>query len=73
MKEKMPSGCPVAGRENISPILLAPTVTIWICTRLQRVIAVENSTACEEHESTRRAGAKNVILLPENVNRLMGL
>ena len=25
------------------------------------------------HESTRRAGAKNVILLPENVNRLMGL
>ena len=49
----------VAGRENISPILLAPTVTIWICTRLQHVIAVENSTACEEHESTRRAGAKN--------------
>ena len=46
---------------------------IWICTRLQRVIAVENSTACEEHESTRRAGAKNVILLPENVNWLMDL
>ena len=68
----MPQGV-CSGEENISPILLAPTVTIWICTRLQRVIAVENSTACEEHESTRRAGAKNVILLPENVNRLMGL
>ena len=37
------------------------------------MIAAENSTACEEHESTRRAGAKNVILLLENVNRLMGL
>ena len=58
MKEKCPQG-------------VAPTVTIWICTRLQRVIAAENSTACEEHKSTRRAGAKNVILLPENVNRLM--
>ena len=54
-------------------ILLAPTVTIWICTRLQRVIAAENSTACEDHEYTRRAGANNVILLPENVNRMMGL
>ena len=53
--------------------MLAPTLTIWINTRLQRVIAVENSTACEEHESTRCTGAKNVILLPENVNRLMGL
>ena len=62
----------VAGRENISPILLAHTVTIWICTRLQRAIAAENSTACEDHESTRRAGANNVILLPENVNRMMG-
>ena len=59
--------------ENISAILLAHTVTIWICTRLQRVIAAENSTACEYHESTRRAGAKNVIPLPENVNRMMGL
>ena len=63
----------VAGRENISPIILAHTVMIWICTRLQRVIAAENSTACEDHESTRRAGANNVILLPENVNRIMGL
>ena len=63
----------VAGRENISSILLAHTVTIWICTRLQHVIAAENSTACEDHESTRRAGANNVILLPENVNRMMGL
>ena len=62
----------LAGRENISPIILAHTVTIWICTRLQRVIAAENSTACEDHESTRRAGTNNVILLPENVNRLMG-
>ena len=34
----------VAGRENISPIILAHTVTIWICTRLQRVIATGNST-----------------------------
>ena len=63
----------VAGRENISPIMLAHTVTIWIRTRLQCVIAVENSTACEGHESTKRAGANNVILLPENVSRTMGL
>ena len=59
--------------ENISPIILAHTITIWICTRLQRVIAAENSTACEDHESTRRAGANNVILPPENINRMMGL
>ena len=38
-----------------------------------RVIAAENSTACEGYESTRHAGANNVILLPENVNRIMGL
>ena len=63
----------VAGRENISPILLAHTVMIWICTRLQHVIAAENLTACEDHESTRRAGVKNIILLPENVNRMMRL
>ena len=63
----------VAGRENMSPIILAHTVTIWICTRLQRVIAAENSTACEDHESTRRAGGNNVILPPENVKRMMGL
>ena len=69
MKEKCPLRVSVAGRENISPILLAHTVTIWLRTRLQRVIAVENSTSCEEHESTRRAGAKNVILLPENVKK----
>ena len=31
------------------------------------------STASEDHESTRRAGANNVILPPENVNRMMGL
>ena len=62
-----------AERENISPILLAPTVTIWICTRLQHVIAAENLTASEDHVSPRRAGANNVILLPENVNRMMGL
>ena len=37
------------------------------------VIAAENSTACEDHESTKRAGAINVILLPENVNRMMDL
>ena len=29
--------------------------------------------ACEGHESTRHAGANNIILLPENVNRMMGL
>ena len=63
----------VAGMENISPIILAHTVTIWICTRLQRVIAAENSTACEGHESSRRAGANNVILLSKNVNRMVGL
>ena len=63
----------VAGRENISPIILAHTVTIWICTRLLRVIATENSTACEGYKSTRRASANNVIILPENVNRMMGL
>ena len=45
----------VAGRENISPILLAHTVTIWMCIPLQHVIAAENSTACEDHESTRHA------------------
>ena len=39
----------------------------WICTWLH-VIAVENLTACEGYESTRHAGANNVILLPENVN-----
>ena len=43
----------VAGRKNISPIILAHTVTIWICTRLQVVIAAENSTAGEGHESSR--------------------
>ena len=37
------------------------------------MIAAENSTACEGHESTRRAGVNNVILLPVNVNRMMGL
>ena len=35
--------------------------------------AAENSTAGEGHESTRRAGANNVILIPENVNWIMGL
>ena len=54
-------------------IILALTVTNWIWTRLQRVIAAENLTACEGYESTRHAGANNVILLQENVNRLMGL
>ena len=63
----------VAGRVNISPIILAHTVTIWICTRLQRVITAENSTACEYYESTRHAGSNNVILLSENVIRMMGL
>ena len=45
---------------------------IYIYTRLQRVIEAENSTACEGHKSTRCAGANNVILLLENVNRKMG-
>ena len=61
----------VAGRENISPIILAHTVMIWICTQL-RVIVVVNSTACEAYESTRHGDAHNVILLPENVNQMMG-
>ena len=63
----------LAGRENISPIMLAQTEMTWICTRLQRVIAAENLTACEGYESTRHAGANDDILLPENVNRMMGL
>ena len=33
------------------------------------MIAAENLTACEGYESTRRAGANNVILLPENINQ----
>ena len=28
---------------------------------------------CEGYESTRHAGANNVILQPDNVNRMMGL
>ena len=72
MKEKCPQGV-CSRRENISPIILAQTVMIWICTRLQCVIAAENSIAFEGHKSTRHTGANNVILLPENVNRMMGL
>ena len=63
----------VAGRENISPIILAQTEMTWICTRLQRVIAAENLTACKGYESTRHTGTNDVILLTENVNRMMGL
>ena len=33
----------------------------------------DNLTACEGYESTRHAGANNVILLQVNVNRMMGL
>ena len=62
----------VAGRENISLIILALTLTNWIWARLLRVIAAENLTAREGYESTRHAGANNVILLPENVNRMIG-
>ena len=62
MKEKCPQGV-CSGEGEYITHLTCSYVTIWIRTRLQRVIAVENSTACEEHESTRRAGAKNVILL----------
>ena len=63
----------VVGRENISPTILALTVKNWKWTRLQRVIAAENLTACEGYESIRHAGANNVILPLENVNRMMGL
>ena len=49
----------VAGRENISAIILIYTVMIWICTRLQRVIAEENSTACEGHKCTRCGECKS--------------
>ena len=62
-----------SGRENISPIILAQTEMIWICVRLQRAIASENLKACEGYESTRHAGANNVIFLLENVNRMIGL
>ena len=41
--------------------------------RLQRGIAAENLTACAGYESTRHVGANDVILLPDNVNRMMGL
>ena len=63
----------VEGRENISPIILAQMEMTWICTRLQRVIAAENLTACEGYESTRHACANDVILLSETVNRMMDL
>ena len=63
----------VAGRENISPIILAQTEKTCICTLQQRMIAAGNLTACEGYESTMHAGANDVILLPENVNRMMGL
>ena len=57
----------VAGRENISPIILALTLMNWIWTQL-RVIAAENLTACSGYESTRHTGTNNVIFLPENAN-----
>ena len=63
----------LVGAENISPIIIALTVTIWIWSRLQRVIASENLTVYEGYESTRHTGSNDVILLPENVNRMMGL
>ena len=60
-----------AGRENISPVILAQTEMISICTQQQRVIASENLAAWEGYESTN--GANDVILLPENVNQIMVL
>ena len=63
----------VAGREIISPIILAQTEMNWICTRPRRVIAAENLTACVDYESKRDSDANDVILLPENINRMMGL
>ena len=49
----------VAGRENISPIILALTLTNWIWTRLQLVSAAVNLTACEGYESTRHGECKS--------------
>ena len=45
-------------------------IYIYLPTEIGFVIAAENSTAGEGHKSTRRAGANNVILLLENVNRM---
>ena len=69
MKEKCPQG--VCSGEGEYIIHLACSYGNDL--DMYPATTAENSTACEEHESTRRAGAKNVILLPENVNRLMGL
>ena len=54
-------------------IILDQTEMTSICTRLQRMIVAENLTSSEGYESTRHAGANDVILLPENVNQMMGL
>ena len=37
------------------------------------MIATENLIACEGYESTRHAGANDVILLSENINRILDL
>ena len=71
-KEKCPLGV-CSGEGNISHIILAQTKMTWICTRLQGVITADNLTACEGYVSTRHDGANDVILLLENVNRMMGL
>ena len=43
-----------------------------VCYNIKQIVC-ENNSICEGHKSTKRAGANNIILLPENVNRMMGL
>ena len=48
----------------------------WVIPKTQKMVldaTLLNTQHCEDHESTRCAGANNVILPPENVNRMMGL
>ena len=59
---------------TITPSVLTYSLTHrHIHTYIHIYIAAENLTACEGYEPTRHAGANNVILLQENVNRMMGL
>ena len=63
---------PVTERENESTIIFAQTEMTWLCAWLQRDCD-RDLTACEGYESTRQAGANDVILLSANLNRMMDL
>ena len=71
-KEKWPLGICSGEGEYITHYICS-NGNNWIYTQLRHVIAAENLTACEGYESTRHAGANDIIFLPENVNRMMGL